>query len=143
MILPKYDQPPKPTASEEKKAYAIVDHRDGGVCVKCRRTHPIHGINHDHRKNRSQGGRTVASNLGLLCGSGTTGCHGWKTQNPAEATEQGYSVPMGIEPADWPARRWFSANHGVLEQGWALYTDDGDVIRITDAHADRLMRGEA
>ena len=32
------------------------------------------------------------SNLALLCGTGTTGCHGWITAHPDEAYADGWAV---------------------------------------------------
>jgi hypothetical protein len=56
------------------------------------------GNNAHHRKNRSQGGEDELSNLLLLCGSGTTGCHGWVTSHPAESKRLGLSVWRSDEP---------------------------------------------
>lgn len=38
----------------------------------------------------------------LVCGDGTSGCHGWIEQHRAAATDRGLLVPMGINPTDWP-----------------------------------------
>tara|TARA_R110000868_G_scaffold57162_1_gene176805 strand:+ start:3956 stop:4267 length:312 start_codon:yes stop_codon:yes gene_type:complete len=53
-----------------------------------------------HRKPRRMGGTkdpaiNAAENLALLCGTGTTGCHGWVESNRAEAKGLGWLV------ADW------------------------------------------
>lgn len=58
--------------------------------------------NAHHRKNRSQGGTDDLSNLLLLCGSGTTGCHGWITEHPGEAKRMGWSTWRSDNPADVP-----------------------------------------
>lgn len=139
MIGPKYDRPKKPTPAEERVIYEGVTFRDGGVCVKCLRRHPIHGVNRDHRQGRGRGGITRPSDLQLLCGSGTTGCHGWKTNNPREATRQGYTVPSRIEPSDWPARRFFATGRGTQRLGWCLYSDDYQVTEISDDEARARM----
>ena len=121
MIAPKVAGP---TPREEWEAYEIATHRDADTCQKCRRAK---GTNRDHRKNRSQGGLTFASNLQLLCGTGTTGCHGWVTANPEDAVTDGWAVP-GWPKADWrewPARRWVRHGHGYLELRWVLYDDIG------------------
>lgn len=129
MIGPKA---PKPTPVEERQARAAVKGRDGGRCVRCG------GLanNFDHRRNSSQGGQIVASNGQLLCGTGTTGCHGWKTSHPAEAIATGYAVPGYADPAFWPAARSFG---DVTE--WCLYTDDAQIVPISQVAAARL-RGE-
>ena len=41
-------------------------------------------------------------NLLQLCGSGTTGCHGWVHAHPARAYRLGYLVHMGKDPATIP-----------------------------------------
>ncbi len=134
MIAPKL---PKQTAADERVARDIVNGRDEGICVRCRRA----GVptNWDHRQNRSQLGRWRAANGQLLCGSGTTGCHGWKTSNPKAATEEGYSVPSWVDPAEWPARRYFPTPFGTVRLGWCLYDDDGGVTEISDAEAAERM----
>jgi hypothetical protein len=141
MIIPKYDQPRKPTKAEEKAAYETVSLRDGGVCVKCRRTDPVFGVSRDHRKERSRGGLTTPAGLQLLCGGGTTGCHGWKTQNPHAALIEGYAVPSWADAADYPARRWLPTGIGMLRRGWVLYDDEGNWIEISDLEADVRMKG--
>lgn len=94
----------------------LAERSDGGceLCVFERAT------NWHHRKNRSQGGQHTLSNALHLCGSGTTGCHGMVTENPARAYDRGWSVRSGFDPADVP----------VLYAGsWALLDDDGHVFR--------------
>lgn len=126
----------KQTEAEKRAAYRITTERDSELCVRCRRAP---GTNRDHRKNRSQGGRTTPANLQLLCGSGTTGCHGWVTEHPKEAIEEGWACPGYAEPADWPARRWMGTHLGALRLGWALYDDRGGITRITEVEAMERM----
>lgn len=133
MIGPKL---PKQTAADERRARAAVKERDQGICVRCGRP----GNNWDHRKNRSQGGRWEASNGQTLCGSGTTGCHGWRTLNPAAAVLEGFAVPGWGRPEWWPAYR-------ADVRSWVLYVDVPDSFgrwwtEITHATADLLMNGE-
>jgi len=45
---------------------------------------------------RSRGGKRDSFNAVPLCGSGTTGCHGWVEANPAAAEAEG-----------WWVRGWF------------------------------------
>src|SRR5690606_39263311 len=111
------------------------------VCVRCRRSHPLFGVNFDHRKNRSQGGLWSASNGQLMCGSGTVGCHGHVTQNPAEALREGWSVPSWADPASWPAARWFRGEHGIFTRGFVLYDDEGRFREITADEAARITDG--
>jgi len=134
MILPKK---PKQTKADETDARELVNLRDNGVCVKCLRIDPFFGVNFDHRVNRSQGGEWSASNGQLMCGSGTTRCHGWATGNPQEAIAEGYAAPGYAEPSEWPARRWLKSAFG-LRLAWVLYDDQGGVTEITES--DRLER---
>ncbi|UAJ80177.1 HNH endonuclease [Leifsonia sp. ZF2019] len=140
MIGPKFA---KPTPTEEARAYDAATFRDHGVCVRCLRVHPIWGVNRDHRKGRGVGGLTVVENLQLLCGSGTTGCHGWKSSHPAEALTSGYAVPGYADPLVWPARRWVTTVMGTVRQVWVLYRHDGTWDEITDKDAVWRMQGEA
>lgn len=103
---------PKQTSADERWARAAVKERDQGMCVRCGRP----GGNFDHRVNRSQGGRWAASNGQTLCGSGTTGCHGWVTNHPASAIQDGFAVPGYAHPEVWPAYR--------IHVGWVVYFDD-------------------
>ena len=45
-------------------------------------------------------------NLILLCGTGTTGCHGWVHNHPAESYEAGWLVHSWDEPLEVPVRSW-------------------------------------
>jgi hypothetical protein len=138
MIGPKVS---KPSKADEKAAYEVTTLRDMGVCVRCRCVHPLHGVNRDHRKERSLGGLTKPSNLQLLCGSGTTGCHGFKTTNPKAAMDEGLSVPSWADPLVWPGRRWVRDGMGVTRPVWCLYRDDGTWDQITDDNAYERMTG--
>lgn len=112
MITPKRAHP---TRAEETTAYEMVTLRDQGRCVYC----GAGNVTRDHRQPRSLGGRTVVENLHLLCGSGTTGCHGKKTTQPLWGLREGLTVPSWADPASWPGRR---LQNGTLT--WVLYSPD-------------------
>lgn len=63
-----------------------------------------------HRVPRGMGGSKTSwinapSNLILLCGTGTTGCHGWVEANRAVARDQGWIIARGIQrPGGVPIR---------------------------------------
>lgn len=61
-----------------------------------------------------------AGNLLFLCGSGTTGCHGWVESNRQEAVRLGYLVPRYAVPATTP----------LLYRGreWVTLDDDGGMV---------------
>lgn len=106
----------------------LLRERAHGCCEMCGKS----GANNaHHRINQSQGGPDTLSNLLLLCGSGTTGCHGWVTTHPEDARRQGLSVARSQVPfnkqdqncaANIPVRRW-SRELGGPE--WVLLDDDG------------------
>ncbi len=105
---------PKLTARQEREAYAAATERDQGRCQRCGRTGPT---DRDHRQGRDAYNTTPA-NLQLLGGAFGCRCHLWKTENPAQAIEAGFSVPRWADPLEWPAWRF-----GV---GWALYFEAPD-----------------
>lgn len=128
MIGPKT---PKPTKAQESAAYDCAATRDPN-CVRCGR----YGVTLDHRQNR-QSGNTRPSNLQGLCGSGTTGCHGWKTGHPEDAVAAGFALERWMDPLLWPARRKVGAR--LI---WVLYDDLGDYREITAAEAARRFEGD-
>lgn len=127
MIGPKT---PKPSPTDEKRAYAAMTERDQNRCVIC----GTYGVERDHRQNR-QTGNTVVSNLQGLCPKH----HLWKTEHPAEALQKGYAVPRWADWQFWPAWR-----EDVCS--WVIYFDVPDSkgrwwSEITETTADMLMRG--
>ena len=84
--------------------------RSDGACEMCGLAYPT---NAHHRKNLSQGGEDVLSNLLHLCGSGTTGCHGWVTEHPAISYIKGWSVRRGVDPASMPV--WYRGSRVKLD----------------------------
>ena len=109
----------KPTTETRRQ----VLHRDGFKCVIC--GHDIDtewsGFSIHHRRMRSQGhgydGLHEAGNLLTLCGSGTTGCHGWVHAHPTLAYRLGYLVHMNDEPTTQPV---YYQRHG-----WQRLDPDG------------------
>lgn len=69
----------------------------GGVCLG--RATNIH-----HRRRRNIQPAHTLPNLLHLCGSGTTGCHGWITTQPKLARQYGWIVSSYHDPAPMPAR---------------------------------------
>jgi hypothetical protein len=55
----------------------------------------------------------------MLCGSGTTGCHGWVEENPDTAGEFGWHVRPWQQPCDIYVFYQRTA--------WALLTDNGEI----------------
>ena len=112
-----------------------IVHRDNGKCARCGKhvTHLQRGFSWSvhHRRPRSRGGTSLvwvdlAANGVVLCGSGTTGCHGWVESNRAEAVAAGFIVSaLGVRTAaDIPIR-----HH---EYGLCYLNDYGGVDRIEE-----------
>lgn len=68
-------------------------------------------VNIHHRQRRNIGPEAAVNYLDL-CGSGTTGCHGWIEHNRRVAYERGWLVHTWDDPAEVP---WLP--------------DDGDAVR--------------
>lgn len=99
------------------KVRAALHERAGSMCELCSKP----ANNAHHRRNLSQGGRNVLSNLLLLCGSGTTGCHGWITEHPEMSYRNGWSIQgTTAQPHEAPVRY-----RGEL----VFLTDDGLIIQ--------------
>ncbi|QOI67674.1 HNH endonuclease [Arthrobacter phage Orcanus] len=78
-----------------------------------------------HRRARGMGGSRrretdQPANLVLVCGTGTTECHGWIEAQPAQAIARGFRIAAGARPdrvnlVDWTGREW-------------ILTDDGEKV---------------
>lgn len=101
----------------EAEARRVVRERAAGKCELCRRQ----ATNWAHRVGRGQGGLWTPSNGILLCGSGTTGCHGWTTHERNHARVGGWIVDSGEHPAD--VRVWLAPV--TLLPGWYRLDDAG------------------
>jgi hypothetical protein len=98
--------------------------RDNLTCQRC--GDPIDqesflGYSMQHRDNRHMGGTrwegvNLPSNGITMCGSATTGCHGWAESNPTEAERLGFAVQSWADPTTVPVK---------THRGWRLLTDNG------------------
>lgn len=93
------------------------------MCARCGRF--VDGGSRHHRKLRRFGDHSV-QNLVLLCGSGTTGCHGWAHSRVAEAFAIGMLVHSWHDPASVPV---------LYRLRWVLFTPEGDTMTLTDEQA--------
>jgi 5-methylcytosine-specific restriction protein A len=86
----------------------IVWERAGGRCELCGGSLAgIQGFSRHHRLPRRMGGSSrpelnTPANLLLVCGSGTTGCHGRIESRRAQAYEDGLLLHEGADPAVEP-----------------------------------------
>ena len=101
------------------KVRARLQDRALGCCEICG---TFGATNAHHRKNRSQGGKDDLANLMLLCGSGTTGCHGTVTMAPVWAENLGYTVRRDQAPESIPVWRW---SRSAARNEWVLLDADG------------------
>lgn len=109
---------------------AIVLDRDEYRCVRC--GGPI-GFLGDysihHRRPRGMGGTkrpesNLPANLLTLCGSGTTGCHGWVESHRIDAINAGFIVGQTIDPEAIPVETW---------RGPAWLSNDGMLAIVAEA----------
>lgn len=140
--LPPINPPPRPPAPWEPggqdatvrlnddgsfsdAARAAIYSRDDHRCIACGRSSPLTA---HHRTARGMGG-TSRVDLGsptnglTLCGSGTTGCHGWVEYHRTQAVALGWLVPEGVDPATRP---YLDRTYGwrlPLHDGLAVYVD--------------------
>lgn len=83
----------KPDGNFSPKVRQTIWERDGYACIICGRySEQIH-----HRRPKAKGGTSVAwvgevPNGIVLCGSGTTGCHGWVHDHPAQSRSRGWII---------------------------------------------------
>jgi hypothetical protein len=54
-----------------------------------------------------------------VCGSGTTGCHGWIEHHPDKAGKEGWHVRPWEDPDEVPVK--------ILRQEWQTLLDNGEV----------------
>lgn len=95
--------------------------RDRWCCALCRTMGPL---STQHRRARGMGGSrwpgiNRPANLLTLCGTGTTGCHGYVESHPEWARRLGLSVSLHADPARVPVFTW---------RGWVLLNDDGTEV---------------
>lgn len=99
-----------------------VHQRSQRRCERCGTDRALRFSLH-HRKPRGMGGSrdpliNAPSNIVLLCGSGTEGCHGWIESHRAEAHIDGLLVYRIDDPAEIPVQ---------LRYGLVFLDDEGGV----------------
>lgn len=100
--MPAPPSPGSPVNRDEIRGEAatrpVVNARSGELCERCGK--PGHSIH--HRRNVSQGGPWTPQNCVRLCGHGTVLCHGWVTEHPTAAHQEGLTLHHGEDPATTP-----------------------------------------
>jgi hypothetical protein len=119
---------PASDSGPSAKVRAQVEARDENRCVKCGKPVRRDEDSLHHRWPRGRGGTNAVENLIVLCGTGTTGHHGWVEKNRAVSYKLGYLVESGIDPADKPVL--------VAGKGWMYASPDGRWITPQEYGAD-------
>lgn len=107
-----------PGALMKPQVRKTVTDRAGGACELCFRPD---ANNVHHRRPRGMGGSKLGwidepENLLFLCGSGTTGCHGFIESRRAASYQLGWLLRVGFVPAHVP--------YCDLTGQWWLLTED-------------------
>jgi hypothetical protein len=100
----------------ERTARTLLYRRSERVCERCGRRR---ATNAHHR--RSAGRVWVVWNLLDLCGSGTTGCHGWVTEHKDIARDFGWVVRNRTDPLWTPT---------LVRFRWVMLTRDGLTVPV-------------
>jgi len=106
----------------------LVRERDDWRCARCAGWGPL---STQHRVARGMGGTrwlgiNLPSNLLTLCGSGTTGCHGWVESHPEWAQAHGWSVSVH-------GRDQVHLIHVWTWRGWVRLNPDGTLMQLHEA----------
>lgn len=85
-----------------------------------------------HRKARGRTGskdpmRGGIANCLILCGTGTTGCHGWVEKHRDVALEQGLLIPLNATTDEYRPER---VRVRRLTGGWWLLTENGRAVEV-------------
>lgn len=96
-------------------------------CERCHCDFQGIGVSVHHRRPRMMGGSRdkelhKSANLIALCGSGTTGCHGWVESNRDKARELGYLIAKIESAGEIP----FQDINGK----WWVIDNDAQKIRL-------------
>ena len=105
-----------------RKVRDLVLTRDGHACVCCGRSVIGQPYSLQHRKRRSQGGTNSPSNLIVVLGTGTTGCHERiDSRRDPHDEAKGYTVRSWDEPAEVGVMIFSEHGSGVTK----FLRDDG------------------
>lgn len=112
----------KPSTGPDEDTRMTVYLRANGYCERCGVGLNGKAVSIHHRRPRRMGGTSdpiinTVPNLLLVCGSGTTGCHGWIESNRTAAYQSGWLLHSGQDPESIPAQ--------IYGKGFRLLTSQG------------------
>lgn len=131
-----------PTPAQRR---AVIE-RDGGRCVCCGKQvadpdtgEPWLQYSLQHRQARGMGGTKRAevndwSNLIVMCGTGTTGCHGKAEHDPRWAAAMGYRVSSWEDPAEVPVHHVTLGVAMITSAGWEPQTQQWPCSKNPHGH---------
>lgn len=116
------------------KVRAAVRARHHDRCARCGRlVLDYDDYSLQHRRARGAGGSSRPEtnrpgNLVFLCGSATTGCHGWVESHRTSAQEFGFTLFQACDvPAEIPVRIFDVVAGGLV---WVRLTDNDDASMV-------------
>lgn len=124
----------------------VVIARDQGRCVCCgvevcdpETFTPWRQFSLQHRRARGAGGSkdpvtNSSVNLIVLCGTGTTECHGWVELHRVEAQHVGFAVAQWQDPELVPVQHWLYGPAFVTPTGWVPIGGDAEGLRVAAEH---------
>lgn len=126
---------PKPNRVSDETRFAVLA-RAFYKCERCNRDFLGYPVSVHHRRPRMMGGSKnemlhEMANLIVLCGTGTSGCHGWVESNRAKARELGYLIQKIESAEDIP----FQDKTGLW---WKIHNDGHKTqldMKWTNPHA--------
>ena len=93
-------------------------------CERCGQSVQNIPVSVHHRRPRAMGGTkrletNYPSNLMVLCGTGTSGCHGYLESHRTEAMDYGFIVPQYEMPSNVAVKTYI--------YGWVFLDDEGSL----------------
>src|SRR5690606_7968555 len=102
--------------------------RDRGICQWHGGIVSVDDYSLQHRRARGMGGvgkknhvTNSPANGVLVCGSATTGCHGYIESHPEEALARGFRGPQAQDPRTVPIITWAGIRVWLTEDGQRQY----------------------
>lgn len=100
----------------------LGDH-DMRRCEACGAASPL---SRQHRVKRSHGGAWTPSNIAVLCGDGTSGCHGRAERYDAQMVAGGWALPSTEDPLAVPVHHYTWGRVWLDDEGgYLLHPPDG------------------